>query len=221
MSHPPQQDVYGFDRRPEVAPYVPRSARSVLEIGCGRGGFARTLRELLGPDARLVGVEPVAESAAAARAAGDLDEVVEGFFPEAVPEERFDLVVVNDVLEHMLDPWAALRSCHRFLAPGGRVVASLPSIQYAPVVWQLLRGRWDYTDDGTLDRTHVRFFTRATMVELFETTGYDVERTAGIASVVDRWATDPLAPRRWLKRGLARALGDAAYCQFVVVAGPR
>lgn len=219
MSHPSQQDVYGFEGRPEVAPYLPRSARTVLEIGCGRGGFGPTLRSVYGPHARLVGVEAVPEAAAAARSAGDFDEVVVGFFPEALARQRFDLIVLNDVLEHMLDPWAALRACHDFLTPQGRVLASVPSIQYAPVVWQLVRGRWDYTEAGTLDRTHVRFFTRATMVEMFQDAGYLVQTCAGIAPIGARWETDPLIPRRLAKRLLARLIGDANYLQFVIVAG--
>jgi 2-polyprenyl-3-methyl-5-hydroxy-6-metoxy-1,4-benzoquinol methylase len=220
VTQPPQHDVYGFDLRREVAPFVPRDARSALDVGCGRGGFGRTLRSVLGADARLVGVEAIDDVAAAARDAGDFDEVRAGYFPDALDGERFDVVTFNDVLEHMLDPWQALRDCHRHLTPDGRVVASIPSIQYAPVLWQLVRGRWDYTDSGTLDRTHVRFFTRATMVEMFEQTGYAVEQCAGITSVMQRWATDPVAPRRWLKRGLAGALGDRQYLQFVVVARP-
>ena len=220
MSHPPQHDVYGFDLREDVAPFLPTTARSALDVGCARGGFGRTLRSVLGPDARLVGVEAIDEVAAAARAAGDFDEVLAGYFPAALGDQRFDLVTFNDVLEHMLDPWQALRDCRDHLTPGGRVVASIPSIQYAPVLWQLAKGRWDYTDSGTLDRTHVRFFTRATMVDMFEQTGYAVEQCTGIASVMQRWSTDPVAPRRWLKRGLANALGDRQYLQFVVVARP-
>lgn len=219
MSHPEQQDGYADDPRREVAPFVPRSARSALDVGCSGGGFARTLREILGADARIVGIEAMAGSAARARAAGDLDEVIEGYFPDAAPAgERFDLVTFLDVLEHMLDPQRALRACERLLTPDGRIVACIPSIQYWPVVRELLRGRWDYTDEGTLDRTHVRFFTRATMVEMFEECGYVVESCAGVGNWTRRWRSDPFPPRRWLKYKLAQAIGDARYLQFVIVA---
>ena len=85
----------------------------------------------------------------------------------------------------------------------------------------LLRGRWDYTDRGTLDRTHVRFFTRATMVEMFERAGYTVELCEGINSVRQEWKQDPSGPRRLAKLLLERALGDARFLQFVVVAKRR
>ncbi|GAB2974584.1 class I SAM-dependent methyltransferase [Nocardioides montaniterrae] len=221
MQHPPQS-TYGRDARDDVAPYVPTDARSTLEVGCGNGGFGATLRRLLGKDARVVAVEAMPESARLAEQTGDYDRVVEGYFPDAMGEERFDLIVFNDVLEHILDPWQTLRDCHRFLEPGGTVLASIPSIQYFPVVWQLVRrGRWDYVDSGTLDRTHVRFFTRRTMVEMFADAGYAVERVEGIGSLDARWDTDPLAPRRWIKHRLTRLIGDGAYVQFVVVARAR
>ncbi len=74
---------------------------------------------------------------------------------------------------------------------------------------------------GTLDRTHVRFFTRATMVEMFERAGYTVELCEGINSVRQEWKQDPSRPRRLAKLLLVRALGDARFLQFVVVAKRR
>ena len=90
----------------EVAPYIPRGSRTVLEVGCGRGGFGRTLRSALGPQARIVGVEAVPEQAEIAAHDHGFDAVATGYFPEALPEGEglFDLVVFNDVLEHILEP---------------------------------------------------------------------------------------------------------------------
>lgn len=214
-AHPPQQGVYTGGRRPDVLPYVPRDVRSVLDVGCGQGGFGLDLRTRLAPGAQLVGIEPVPEQAETSRELGCYDEVREGYFPDvAVPGERFDLVVFNDVLEHVLDPWTMLLDVHRHLAPDGRVLASIPNIQFAPVVLALLRGRWDYTDTGVLDRTHVRFFTRATMLELFHKTGYEVLLCEGINNVAD-------VHDRWFRGRLVRArhlLGPSQWMQFVVLA---
>lgn len=98
---PRQQAVYGDNARRDVAPYVPRDATSALEVGCGRGGFGRTLRRLLGEDARIVGVEAMASEAAVARVGHGFDDVITGYFPAALKgrDDRFDLVVFNDVLE--------------------------------------------------------------------------------------------------------------------------
>lgn len=220
VAQPAQQGLYVTNPRDEIASLLPAGIRSVLEVGCGRGGFGSSLRRTYGDRADLVAVEPVPEQAEAARAAGVWDAVHHGYFPDDLPPGcgPFDLIVFNDVLEHMVEPWAALRACHDHLVPGGRILATIPSIQYAPALIKVARGRWDYTDDGTLDRTHLRFFTRATMVEMFEDCGYRVDSCTGVNSVEKRWATDPSRLRRLAKRGLARALGDARYVQFVIVA---
>ena len=149
MSDLPQQDIYHDNPRPEVAPFIPTGARSVLEVGCGKGGFGPTLRRTLGEQARIVGIEAVPAQAAVARSGHGFDEVADGYFPQALEgEERFDLVCFNDVLEHVVDPWATLGAATDLLHPGGHVLAAIPSIQYAPVTISLLRGRWDYTTRG-------------------------------------------------------------------------
>jgi 2-polyprenyl-3-methyl-5-hydroxy-6-metoxy-1,4-benzoquinol methylase len=223
MSHPPQQDLYRDDPRLELLPMIPRDARSVLDVGCGAGGFGPTLRSALGPEARLVGVEPVPSQATRARVGHGFDEVLDGYVPDALRgrSDSFDLVCYVDVLEHVVDPWGLLGETREWLTPGGRVLAAIPNIQFAPVMWQLLRGRWDYADWGTLDRTHLRFFTRATMIEMFENAGYRVTHCSGTNSVEGTWATDPNRVKRLLKRGLLPLLRDSRFLHFVIVAEPQ
>lgn len=223
MPHPPQQGVYGDNRRLEVVPFLPPRVDTALDVGCGRGGFGVTLRSVYGAGARLVGVEAVAEQATRARRRDGFDDVVHGYFPDAMAghDERFDLVTFNDVLEHLVDPAGVLARTADFLTDGGCVLATIPNVGYAPVVLGLLRNRWEYTDEGVLDRTHLRFFTRSSSVALFESAGYDVVRCEGVNSIGDRWATDPLAPRRVAKGALALSLGDHRYLHFVVVGRPR
>ena len=93
-----------------------------------------------------------------------------------MPSDKFDCIVFNDVLEHMSDPWSALEIAGDVLNNCGRVVASIPNVRhYTVLVPLLIKGRWTYHDVGILDRTHLRFFTRSTVRELFETTGWAVE----------------------------------------------
>lgn len=218
MTDLPQQAIYDHNVRGDVAVHIPTAARSVLDVGCSRGGFGSSIRSRLGPSARLVGIEAVPSQAEAARASGFFDEVITGYFPQAMPtpHERFDLLSFNDVLEHMLEPEDVLRQVHTYLNPGGHVLATIPNVQYAPVVYRLMRGRWDYTDTGVLDRTHVRFFTRATMVEMFERAGYVVLECNGINSVARHWQHNPL--RRAITQAAAHLLGDAQWLQFAVLA---
>lgn len=219
MADPPQQDVYLDDPRLDVAPFIPSSVGPVLDVGCGKGGFGRTLRAALGPDVRIVGIEANERQADVARSDHGYDEVIHGYYPQALEGDatKFETVFFLDVLEHVIDPWAMLERVRADLAPGGAVVAAIPSIEYAPVVRELLRGRWDYADTGTLDRTHVRFFTRATVIEMFERAGYDVLTVEGVGSV---WS------HHWDKRTLRRRLWlwkwpSSEWLHIVIVAVPR
>jgi SAM-dependent methyltransferase len=163
--------AWGDNERPEVLAHVPVDVSAALDVGCAFGTFGSALKAAR-DSAVVYGIEPSALAATAAR--GKLDAVVEGFFPQDVPPtwHGFDLVCFNDSLEHMTDPWAALAAAVELVRPGGTVIASIPNVRFLDVSINLLaRGRWPYQDDGVLDRTHLRFFTRSTMVELFATAG--------------------------------------------------
>lgn len=192
--------------------FVPKGAVSVLDVGCHIGGFGQALRRD-DPARILWAVEADEEAAGAARA--HYDELVLGRYPEVLTgtEAQFDCVVFNDSLEHMVDPWAALRATLPLLAAGGVVVASIPNVRHLKVVANLvLRGDWTYTDLGILDRTHLRFFTAKTIRALFAESGFVVERMEGIS------ALGHLRGRFW--RVLPLLLGDFAYTGFAVQARP-
>ena len=204
--------TYPFSGREEMLPFVPAGARTVLDVGCGPGGFGAALRRA-DPTRTLWAVE--AAPAAAAEARPHYDRVIAGTYPDALAAtgQRFDCVVFNDVLEHLVDPWATLRATLPHLAPGGTVVASIPNVRNIRVVVDLvLRGRWTYTELGVLDRTHLRFFTARTIRELFADSGFAVERLEGI-NVTG-------SGRFRFGRALRFALGEFAYTGFGVEAGP-
>lgn len=213
---------YAADRR-ELLPFMPGDAGRVLDIGCGAGGFGRTLLEER-PGTELVGVEAEPAMARAAQAAGYSD-VVAGPFPDAaagLQDHSFDTVLMLDVLEHMFDPAEALTAVQRLLAPGGRVIASIPNARHFRVWLPLLsKGRWDYTDSGLMDRTHIRWFTRQTMVEMFEQCGWTVGRCTGInrSSQPDGSISD--TPKvRALSRLTGRRADPFLHVQYVVLATP-
>src|SRR5918992_1179237 len=101
----------------------------------------------------------------------DIEELV---LEEVFPDQRFDVVVYGDVLEHLVDPEAVLLRTARILAPGGYVVASIPNVAHGSVRLSLMAGQFRYTDTGLLDRTHLRFFDEAGVEELFEGAGYAI-----------------------------------------------
>jgi hypothetical protein len=85
-------------------------------------------------------------------------------------------VLLLDVLEHLYDPWRALQRIRGWVAAGTRVLASVPNIRNLATLSAIAGGRFDYEANGVLDITHVRFFTRSTLRDLFEQTGFDVSR---------------------------------------------
>jgi 2-polyprenyl-3-methyl-5-hydroxy-6-metoxy-1,4-benzoquinol methylase len=182
MAEEDRSAYYGHPRR-EMEPFVPAAAVAVLDVGCGAGAFAATLRAARG--GRTLEIWGVELSAEAAERAGTVcDQVLVG---DAVarlrdlPAARFDCVVMNDVLEHLADPVLLLREARRVLRPGGALVASLPNVRYFfNVVGLVVHGRWDYVDEGILDRTHLRFFTRSSLAGLFRDAGFTLERVKGI-----------------------------------------
>lgn len=202
------QPSYEYYERPEMAPFVPGSTERLLDVGCSQGGFGAALRRSR-RDIHLVGLEP--DAAAAESARQHYDEVIVGHFPDAVPDDAaFDCVVFNDVLEHLVDPQAALQAAHGILLRGGCVIASIPNVRSARVVFDLvLRGRWDYADAGILDRTHLRFFTRSSIQRLFTDAGFEIENIAGLFPLGTRYRV------AWLTRLLLR---DLSYLEFAVVA---
>ncbi len=152
------------------------NVRRVLEVGCASGYFGETLRD---HGYTVWGIEH--DPAAAALARTRLDQVFEGpveIFLDArdAGDQRFDCIVFGDVLEHLADPVTVLRRCRSILAPGGMVVASIPNVAHVAVRAMLLEGRWDYSDLGIMDRTHLRFFARSTLVELFSSAGLALRR---------------------------------------------
>jgi glycosyltransferase involved in cell wall biosynthesis/2-polyprenyl-3-methyl-5-hydroxy-6-metoxy-1,4-benzoquinol methylase len=151
-----------------------RAPRRVLDVGCFCGGTGRYLK----PNCEVVGIEMLEEAGAMAAEVYDrvlvgslesLDLTAEGVLPGG-----FDAIIAADVLEHLYNPWQALQRLRPLLARGGSLYVSLPNARNLKLLSELGRGRFDYAGAGILDVTHVRFFTRATAVEMLEQTGFRV-----------------------------------------------
>lgn len=207
--------LYLDTERREALALVPTGAKRVLDVGCGHGGFGAALKRER-PRTEVWGIE--VNHTAAAVASERLDRVLRTPFPGAVGAERFDVVSFLDVLEHMADPWEALEHTKRLLAPDGLVVASIPNVRHFHVSLPLLfRGRWVYDTSGIMDRTHLRFFTRQTIIDLFSTSGYDLLSLAPLVSSELTFG----AKRWWLLRPLPASIRvELTTIQYGVVARP-
>lgn len=161
------------NRREDLAARVPPSARSILDLGCGEGALGAAIKQARA--VRVVGIE--SDSAAAQSARSHLDTVHVATVEATIAsiDETFDAIVAGDVLEHMQDPWRTMRELHRVSHAGTRLIASIPNIASWPIVADLLEGRFDYVYAGLLCAGHLRFFTRASITELFGATGWKIE----------------------------------------------
>ena len=199
--------------RPEMLRRVPTTAERVLELGCAEGTFATTVKRLTG--AEVWGIEFNPQVAAQARTV--IDRVLVGDADERIaeiPDNYFDVIVCNDVLEHLVDPLMTLRRLRSKLRSGGVVVASIPNIRYAPALSKVLfRKDFPTDDEGIFDRTHLHFFTRKSIVRMFQQAGYTVGRIEGINA--------HYGPLGMLFTVLSLGYGvDSFFLQYACVASP-
>ncbi|MEI7436567.1 MAG: class I SAM-dependent methyltransferase [bacterium] len=198
--------------RADMRAFLPAQYRTVLDVGCGEGGFVDTL----GPDCEVWGVEPY--PAAANKARARLHRIEEGFFEDVcprLPEAYFDLIVCNDVIEHMPDHEYFFQKVQRLMKPGGYLVGSIPNVRFFDTLYEVLcRREWQYQDKGILDRTHLRFFTQLSLRRTLEQTGMNLEILRGINPVCFRRLGLAQAARLALIFLVAGGRTDIGYVQF-------
>lgn len=160
---------------PDLLDRIPLDAALVLDVGCATGALGAEYKRR-NPRARYIGVEFDAEAAEIAR--GRLDAVfVANLDREALPfgdhvvPGSVDCIVYGDVLEHLSDPAAVLRAHAGLLAPNGTVLICMPNMEHWSFAERLLRGTWDYDEQGLFDRTHIRWFTHQGTARLLRTAG--------------------------------------------------
>lgn len=148
----------------------------VLEIGCGTGEALAYMKNH--GASYVVGIELVPEIAEIAANRPEVDKLLIGSVENLRLEFDcgFDLIIASHVLEHLVDPWAVLRTLRTLLLPTGQLIGALPNVRHARTILPLLfAGRWRYEERGILDWTHLRFFTRSAILELLQSTGFTVQ----------------------------------------------
>lgn len=209
-------DHYYAEVRTDVLEFLaPGPYDRVLELGCGEGATAAAAKAS-GLVKWVAGIELVPSVADIART--HLDDVWSGDVEHmAIPVEdnSLDAVLCLDVLEHLRDPWAVVAALHRKIKVGGILVASIPNLRHRSVMKDLLfNGNFEYTESGILDRTHLRFFTRKTAIELMTGSGLEMVkiRHLGAEKVARRWRG------RWLVNCLTLGRAEDFYTrQFLIM----
>lgn len=170
-----QTPAHGVVNR-ELMAMIPDAARHVVEVGCMHGALAREWRAGH-PAARYTGIDidpdyaKVAAEHCTQAFGADVETLDDARFARLFPS---DCWIFGDCLEHLRDPWAVLRRIRERIDADGCLLACIPNAQHWSVMWRLASGQFRYEDSGLMDRTHLRWFTRTTMIELFESSGWQV-----------------------------------------------
>lgn len=145
-----------------------------------------------------------------------LDDFVVGNIEEIeIPYEKnfFDVILCVDVLEHLVDPYSTISRLKDNLKEDGVFIASIPNVRKLSILYTIfLKGDFKYAESGILDKTHLRFFTKKNMIELFENNGYTLVSIA---------PSDKCDVKRYVKRlrifRLLRCLFSFIFTEFSTV----
>jgi SAM-dependent methyltransferase len=188
---------------PDLLDRIPLDAEVVLDVGCHKGMLGAVYR-LRNPNARVLGVDydlAAVEVAATRLTEAACLDIENDPLPFEVPG-GYDCIIYGDVLEHLSDPWRLMREHAALLSPRGVMLICVPNAAHWSVILKLLKGTFDYEDRGVLDRTHLRWFTLATMEAALMETGLQLCDVS--PRVFDRPGAEALADT--LAEGMA-ALG--------------
>jgi methionine biosynthesis protein MetW len=198
---------------------MPEDVR-VLDVGCGTGSVAVIANH--NKRNSVLGIEPDAARAKVAASRG-IDTTCDYLDPEFIAKKGpFDVVVLSDVLEHLASPDEMLNLVASALKPRGIALISVPNVAHWSIRLNLLLGRFDYTQYGLCDSTHLRWFTRRTIHGLLANRGFEIVTTcyaAGTGLSVYDSGFFLLVPVRWRHpsiRALAKMFPTLFAGQFVI-----
>lgn len=207
---------YGYTR-PEIQDMINVKAHKILDIGCAAGQLGAGLKERLG--AEVWGVEIV--EAIAKQADKLLDKVIHARIEDALdalPDNYFDSIILADVLEHLENPDMILYKLQSKLSGGGEIVASIPNVRHWSVLKELLEGKWNYQDAGILDRTHLRFFTKKSIVSLFQTAGLQIQQMKATSLTGSEMPDDVMKALSQTTLDVSTLKDEAGHYQYIIKA---
>lgn len=221
MKQTPVHDNYN----PDILKILPNGVARMVEVGCSGGALAKAYLSM-NPACEYIGIEidpayaEISRTSCSRVICADIETLADEEFSGLFPSECW---VFGDTLEHLYDPWAVLRRIRPRLTNASQIVACLPNAQHWSIQVRLNSGLFRYEDTGLMDRTHIRWFTRTTIIELFESTGYKI--IEGIPRIFEEPTREKILPSI---RAMAMAIGvdpemavnDSIPFQWVVKAVP-
>lgn len=204
---------------------IPPTAQRIIEIGCSSGAIAREFKKV-NPNCHYHGIDVVDDYVDLAKrycdevGVMDIESASDDFY---AAQADCDCWLFGDVLEHLKDPWTVLKKVRRVMPAHGQVLACIPNVQHWSMTALVAVGEFRYVDSGLMDKTHLRWFSRKTMLTLFESSGLR------IVEMYPRFA--PVIPNKKLEQIIAdlatlqgadpqQAIKDSQALQYVIKAIP-
>ncbi|WP_171940788.1 class I SAM-dependent methyltransferase [Herbaspirillum rubrisubalbicans] len=199
MKQTPAHDFHN----PDLLSLMPETSSKIIEVGCSSGALAKAFKQK-NSNCQYIGIEIDSDYIELAKRYCDkclnldIENVDDDFY---LNNSDCDCWVFGDTLEHLRDPWKVLKKIRDNIQLNGKVVACIPNAQHWSLQVKLSIGDFRYEDQGLLDKTHLRWFTRQTIIEMFEQVGFKIE--AGQPRIFDE-------PNRDLFLPLIEKLADRA-----------
>lgn len=190
----------------------------VLDIGCATGYFAERLKE---KKCKVIGIEIEPSAAKLAEKfcqkvfVGDVMNIAS--FP--IHKNAFDVILMLDVLEHLKDPKIALSSVKNYLKNEGRLIISTPNIAHISIRAKILVGKFDYQEFGILDKTHLHFFTKKSLIKIIKKAGLSVSKisySADFGQIPFFGRILRHVPKK-IQHRLTKLFSDLLAVQFIIV----
>ena len=161
--------------RNDVLKLVPPNVKRVLDVGCASGITGQILKSRGAEEVVGIELEPTIAEFAKER----LDNVLVGNVEKLdIPYEEgyFDLIMYNDILEHLYDPWELVKKHSKHLSPTGCFIMGIPNVQHFHSLLNILVGRWDYVETGLFAKIHIRFFCYKNIKDLVKSVGHKIDK---------------------------------------------
>jgi len=172
-----KEHKYYSNIRWDIIDLIPEGPHKVLEVGCGTGSTLVKLKEI-NKAWEIYGFELNEEIVQ--EHTQNIDKVIIGDIEQLDPpflENFFDFIIFGDVLEHLVDPQRVLEKYTKYLKNNGVIIASIPNIKHYSVLINLVfRDRFEYKSVGILDKSHLRFFTKKEIINMFNRAGMHVKK---------------------------------------------
>jgi len=171
----PMRHGYHDLPRREILALIPTTAKRVLDLGCGTGALGKALKER--QNCHVTGVELNKDALQIAKSNIDIcvcDNL--NRYNPALAAVRYDCIILADILEHLVNPWSVIQKAATVLSENGCIIASIPNVGHPFVTSNLQRDLFRYEPAGLLDITHLRFFTKTSIFQMFYGAGLKITK---------------------------------------------